>query len=251
MFDWLDSIGQGIGNFGADADQFMKREMPFDSGWGAPAAAVAAYFGGPAVMSYFGEGAAGVGAGEGAGALGGGGMLDSIGGAGGSFGGDLFQLGGSEGALGSGGMNGYLDSLGLSGGGEFMPTAGNSFDLGFLNTPTGLPLEQTGSGLAGNGYGGGYTPQEQAGLDNLINQQSAKYPMDGAASKPSFQQLLGKQLMSGNLGSSMQQKGGYQYQEQPVQRQPAFAPTPAPFQVQDKQADIAALIAALRSKGTI
>ena len=225
---FLDNVWQGIGNIGADTDKFMKREMPFDSGWGAPAAAVAAYFGGPAVMSYFGEGAAGVGAGEGAGAIGG------------------------ESVLGAGGMNGYLDSLGLSGGGEFMPTAGNSFDLGFLNTPTGLPLEQTGSGLTGNGFGGGYTPQEQAGLDNLINQQSAKYPMDGTstANKPSFQQLLGKQLMSGGMGG-FGSKSGYQYQEQPVQRQAAFAPTPAPFQVQDKQSDLAALVAALRSKGTM
>ena len=211
MFDFLDNIWQGVGNIGADTDKFMKREMPFDSGWGAPAAAVAAYFGGPAAMSYLGEGAAG--AGEGA--IGGGGMLDSIGGSGGTFGGDAFSLGN-----------------------------------GSMNPATGMDWADTGSGLAGNGYGGGYSPQEQAGLDSLINQQSAKYPMDGAA-KPTFQQLLGKQLMQGNIGGSMGSKGGYQHQDTPVQRQQAFAATPAPFQVQNKDSDIAALIAALRSKGTI
>lgn len=225
---FLDNIWQGIGNIGADTDKFMKREMPFDSGWGAPAAAVAAYFGGPAVMSAMGEGAGSLGAAEGAGAAGG------------------------ESVLGAGGMNGLLDTLGVSGGGEFMPTAGNSFDLNFLNPSTGMPWSETGSGLTGNGFSG-YTPQEQAGLDNLINQQSAKYPMDGTAtSKPSFQQLLGKQLMSGGLGNSMGgQRAGYQHQEQPVQRQAAFAATPAPFQVQNKDSDMAALIAALRSKGTM
>lgn len=217
MFDWLDDIWQGVGNIGADTDKFMKREMPFDSGWGAPAAAVAAYFGGPAVFSAMGEGA---GAAEGASALGG--------------------------AEGIGGMSGYLDSLGM-GGGEFMPTAGNSFDLGFLNTPTGMPLEMTGSGFAGNGVQG-YTPQEQAGLDSLINQQSAKYPMDAASKKPSFQQLLGKQLMSGGMGGFGGSKGSFQYQDTPVQRQAAFAATPAPLQVQDKQSDIATLIALLKKK---
>ena len=72
--------------------------------------------------------------------------------------------------------------------------------------------------------------------------------MDGSTSnKPSFQQQLGKQLMQGNIGSPLQQRGNYQHQDQPVQRQPAFAPTPAPFQVQDKPSDIQALVEALRS----
>ena len=225
MFDWLDEIWKPVGKGFSEADTFMNREMPFHSSWGAPAAVIASYFGGPAVMEAMGEASGGAAAGE------------SV-------------MGGGEGLLGSGGMNGLLDTLGVSGGGDFIPTAGNSFSMDYLNPSTMLPWEETGSGLTGNGFNG-YTPQEQAGLDNLINQQSAKYPMDGAdaaSKKPSFQQLLGKQLMSGNLGGSMQQRSGYQHQDQPVQRQAAFAATPAPFQVQTKDSDIAALIAALKKK---
>lgn len=85
--DFLDKLWQGAGNIGADADQFMKREMPFDSGWGAPAALVAAYFGGPAA-------------------------LEALGSAGGG-------AAGAEGSIGSGGMNSLLSSLGLEGGGSF------------------------------------------------------------------------------------------------------------------------------------
>jgi len=52
---FLDDLFKGIGNVGADADQFMKREMPFDSGWGAPAALVATYFGAPYAMEALGS----------------------------------------------------------------------------------------------------------------------------------------------------------------------------------------------------
>ena len=217
---FLDNIWQGIGNIGADTDKFMKREMPFDSGWGAPAALVAA-IAAPEIIPTMGE--AGATAGEG---------------------GSL---------LGSGGMNGLLDTLGVSGGGDFVPTAGNSFDLGggFGNLMTSDPTS-FGEGWNATGFndGTGYSAQQQGSLDNLINEQSAKYPMDAAkgAGKPTFQQLLGKQLMSGNLGSSMGQRGSFQHQDQPVQRQQAFAATPAPFQVQNKDSDIAALIAALKKK---
>jgi hypothetical protein len=155
---------------------------------------------------------------------------------------------GGESALGAGGFGDYLSSLGMTDGGF---SGAGDFSLSGMNPATGMEWADTGSGLAGNGYGGGYSPQEQAGLDSLINQQSAKYPMDSASKKPTFQQLLGKQLMQGNIGSSMGSKGGYQHQDTPVQRQQAFAATPAPFQVQNKDSDIAALIAALRSKGTI
>jgi hypothetical protein len=79
---FLDDLFKGIGNFGADTDQFMKREMPFDSGWGAPAAAVAAYFGAPYAME----------------------ALGSTGSA------------GAEGSIGSGGMNNILSNLGLDAG---------------------------------------------------------------------------------------------------------------------------------------
>jgi hypothetical protein len=120
---FLDEIFKPVGAGLADVDKFVDREMPFDSGWGFPAALVAAYFA-PQLIPALAEGggAAGVGAAEGTGAVaggGGGGMLSSLGGAGGTFGGDLFSLGGSagaEGSIGSGGMNSLLSSLGLDGG---------------------------------------------------------------------------------------------------------------------------------------
>jgi hypothetical protein len=123
---FLEDLFKPVGKGFSELDRFVDREMPFDSGWGAPAAAVAAYFGGPALMGALGQGggAAGLGAAEGTGAAaGGGGMLSSLGGSGGAFGGELFQLGGAgaggESALGLGGMNGYLSSIGLDGGGSF------------------------------------------------------------------------------------------------------------------------------------
>jgi hypothetical protein len=124
-FNFLDDLFSGIGSGLADTDKFVKREMPFDSGWAFPAAvAGGAYFGLPAIMGGLGEGAAGLGAAEGTGAAaGGGGMLSSLGaGGGGTFGGELFQLGGSagaEGSIGSGGMNSLLSSLGLGDAGSF------------------------------------------------------------------------------------------------------------------------------------
>jgi hypothetical protein len=92
-FNFLDDLFRGIGNIGADTDKFMKREMPFDSGWGAPAALVASYFAAPYV-------AGSLGAAEGAGAIGsaeaGGGLSSYMSGAGldaGSFAGQgAFQL---------------------------------------------------------------------------------------------------------------------------------------------------------------
>ena len=119
---FLDDLFKGIGSGLADVDKFVDREMPFDSGWGLPAAAVAAYFAPQLIPSLIeGGGAAGVGAAEGTGAAagGGGGILESLGGAGGSFGGDLFNLSGSagaEGSIGSGGMNSLLSNLGLDAG---------------------------------------------------------------------------------------------------------------------------------------
>jgi hypothetical protein len=213
FFDFLDNAWQGIGNIGADADKFMKREMPFDSGWGAPAAAVAAYFGGPAVMSYFGEGAAGVGAGEGAGALGGGGMLDSIGGAGGSFGGDLFQLGGES----------YTQGIN--------PSILSSTDTNALNQ---LAMQN------------GVSQGEPSWFNNLIgNNEQGLYDQFNAspAENNGFTNQIAKQLMQTQKNQQgMQQK----YQEQPVQRQPAFLPNTATINVQDKQPDLANLIKALR-----
>jgi hypothetical protein len=46
----LKPIGKGL----SKADDFMRREMPFDMSWGFPAALAAAYFGGPAVLNAIG-----------------------------------------------------------------------------------------------------------------------------------------------------------------------------------------------------
>ena len=120
---FLDDLFGGFGNALADTDKFMKREMPFDSGWGTPAA-IAAAIAAPQLIPYFAEagGAASGGAATGGGAAAGGGMnslLSGLGLEGGAFGGELFQLGGSagaEGSIGAGGMNSLLSNLGLDGG---------------------------------------------------------------------------------------------------------------------------------------
>jgi hypothetical protein len=97
-FNFLDDLFGGFGNALADTDKFMKREMPFDSGWGTPAA-IAAAIAAPQLIPAFAEAggnAASVGAAEGAGATAGGGMnsfLSSLGLEGGSFAGqEAFQL---------------------------------------------------------------------------------------------------------------------------------------------------------------
>jgi len=189
--------------------------MPFDSGWGAPAAAVAAYFGGPAVLSALGEGgAASLGAAEGTGAAaGGGGMLSSLGGSGGAFGGELFQLGGAgagaggEGALGLGGMNGYLSSLGLEGGGSF--AGQGAFQLpASAYTPEYLNMLADYQGVdAGNAsYLDRLMGNTEQGLykqEGLAKQASAQTPADML--KKRAQQSALSQLSKG--GSAMQQQG--------------------------------------------
>ena len=103
-FNFLDDFFRGLGRGFADTDKFVDREMPFDSGWGFPAALTAAYFA-PQLLAQ-----------GGGGGFGGAEMLSSLGGSGGSFGGDLFSLGGgAEGSIGSGGMNSLLSNLGLGG----------------------------------------------------------------------------------------------------------------------------------------
>jgi hypothetical protein len=217
-FSFLEDLFKPVGKGFSELDRFVDREMPFDSGWGAPAAAVAAYFGGPALMSYLGEGAAGVGGAEGVGsAAGGGGALQSLGGAGGSFGGDLFQLGGSAGggnALGAGGMNGYLSSIGLEGGGSF--AGQEAFQLpASAYTPEYLDSLAKYQGVdAGNA----------SYLDRLMgNTEQGLYKQEGLAKqtagetasamlkKQAQQQALGQLLKS---GSGMQQQG-----QQPQQAQ--------------------------------
>jgi len=84
--DFFKPLGKGL----SEADTFMRREMPFNTSWGFPAALVAAYYGGPAAMQ---------------------------------------AMGSSSGGAGSMTGNSMLSSLGLDGGGSFVPTAGNSFTL--------------------------------------------------------------------------------------------------------------------------
>jgi hypothetical protein len=182
---FLDDLLKSIGNIGADTDKFMKREMPFDSGWGAPAAAVAAYFGGPAVLSALGEGgAASLGAAEGTGAAAGGGST-----------------------LGAGGMNGYLSSIGLEGGGSF---AGQSaFQLpASAYTPEYLNMLANYQGVdAGNA----------SYLDRLLgNTEQGLYKQEGLAKQASSQtasDMLKKRAQQSALsqlskgGAAMQQQG--------------------------------------------
>ena len=210
-FNFLDDLFQGIGNVGADTDKFMKREMPFDSGWGAPAAILAA-IAAPEVIPYFAEAGA-----EAGGSAGGAEMLSSLGGSGGSFGGDLFQLGGSagaEGSIGSGGMNSLLSSLGLDGGGSF--AGQEAFSLPSSSyTPEYLNMLADYQGVdAGNA----------SYLDRLTgNTEQGLYRQEGLAQKASGQTLtdmLKKQAQQkamsqlGQSGSKMQEQNTAQQAEQ-------------------------------------
>jgi len=216
-FDFLDNIWKPAGKGLSEVDRFVDREMPFDSGWGAPAAAVAAYFGGPYALEAMGQlGAGEAGAAGAAGEAGaGGGFMESLG--------SMFG-GGETGGFGIGQGSNYAN---------FANTSGGSF--GSLNPMQSLQGGEFGLNAASPS--GIASSNSAMGLSNL-----------GASSSMSdFGQQLAKQLLSQKQGGG-QQSQGYNYQEMPVQRQAAFAPTPAPFQVQDRQTDIAALIAALRNK---
>ena len=63
-------IGKGL----AEADTFMRREMPFNMSWGFPAALAATYFGGPAVLKAMGGSTGGAGSILGSGGSGAGSM---------------------------------------------------------------------------------------------------------------------------------------------------------------------------------
>jgi len=208
-FNFLDDLFSGIGSGLADTDKFVKREMPFDSGWAAPAAVTAAIFA-PEIIPYFAEGST---------TAGGGGMLSSLGaGGGGTFGGDLFQLGGSsgaEGSIGSGGMNSLLSSLGLDGGsGSF--AGQEAFQLPMQSyTPDYLNSLANYNGVdAGN----------PSFLDNLFNNnEQSLYKQEGLAQKASGQTLtdmLKKQAQQKALsqltqsGSKMQEQNTAQQADQ-------------------------------------
>jgi hypothetical protein len=190
-FNFLDDLFSGVGNSLADTDKFMKREMPFDSGWGAPAALVAAYFGGPAALSALGE----AGAAEGAAA-------------------------GAEGSIGSGGMNSLLSNLGLGGNGGAM-AGQEAFQLPMsAYTPEYLnSLAQYQGVDAGNA----------SYLDRLLgNTEQGLYKQEGLAQKASGQTLtdmLKKQAQQkaisqlGQSGSKMQEQSQQAEQNRMAQQQ--------------------------------
>jgi len=190
-FSFLDDLFKGIGSGLADTDKFVKREMPFDSGWAFPAAvAGGAYFGLPALMGGLGEGAAGLGAAEGVGAT-----------------------AGAEGSIGAGGMNSLLSNLGLEGGSmagqEAFQLPMQSYTPEYLNA------------LAD--YQGA-----NAGDVNLLdrflgNTEQGLYKQEGLAQQASGQtvtDLLKKQAQQkamsqlGQSGSNIQQQGQQQQAEQ-------------------------------------
>jgi hypothetical protein len=217
---FLDDLFGGFGNALADTDKFVKREMPVDSGWGLPAAVLAA-IAAPQLIPAFAEAggsAAGVGAAEGAGATAGGGsgMLSSLSGAGGSFGGDLFQLGGSAGAersIGTGGMNSLLSSFGLDAGSfagqEAFSLPSSAYTPEYLNM-----LAQSQGVDAGNA----------SYLDRLLgNTEQGLYRQEGLAKQASGQtatNMLKKQAQQKALsqltqsGSKMQEQNTAQQAEQ-------------------------------------
>jgi hypothetical protein len=190
-FNFLDDLFSGVGNSLADTDKFMKREMPFDSGWGAPAALVAAYFGGPAALSALGE----AGAAEGAAA-------------------------GAEGSIGSGGMNSLLSNLGLGGnsgsfaGQEAFQLPASAYTPEYLNS-----LAQYQGVDAGNA----------SYLDRLLgNTEQGLYRQEGLAQKASGQTLtdmLKKQAQQkaisqlGQSGSKMQEQSQQADQNRMAQQQ--------------------------------
>jgi hypothetical protein len=183
---FLDDLFGGFGNALADTDKFMKREMPFDSGWGTPAAVLAA-IAAPQLIPAFAEaggGAAGVGAAEGTGA-----------------------------AAGSGGMNSLLSGLGLEGGSfagqEAFQLPMSAYTPEYLNS-----LAQYQGVDAGNA----------SYLDRLLgNTEQGLYRQEGLAKQASgqtMQDMLKKQSQQKALsqltqsGSKMQEQNNAQQAEQ-------------------------------------
>jgi hypothetical protein len=184
-------------------------------------------------------------AGAGSAALGGGaaaGEGGAIGGGGGMGGGSDYLaslFGGDTGGTLSGAGNFQLGGGSALGGSNFLTTDPTSFADGYSSA----------------GFGGGnFTTGDAGSFADGYSSSGWKDPNQGFDSQ-GYGKQLAKQLLSqkqGGMGGGMGgNQQGFQYQPQPVQRQAAYAPTPATFQVQDKPTDIAALVAALRSKGTI
>jgi hypothetical protein len=183
---FLDDLFGGFGNALADTDKFMKREMPFDSGWGTPAA-IAAAIAAPQLIPYFAEAggsAAGVGAAEGTGAV-----------------------------AGSGGMNSLLSGLGLEGGSfagqEAFSLPSSAYTPEYLNSlaqSQGVDAGDPGlfSRLTGN------TEQSLYRQEGLAKQASGQTLTDML--KKQAQQKAISQL--GQSGSKMQEQNTAQQAEQ-------------------------------------
>jgi hypothetical protein len=188
-FSFLDDLFGGLGNGLAGVDKFVDREMPFDSGWGFPAALTAAYFA-PQLIPAFAEGGAGLGAAEGAGAT-----------------------AGAEGSIGSGGMNSLLSSLGLDGGSfpaqEGFQLASESYTPEYLNMLADYQGVQADDRsiwdiITGNTEQGLYNKEATA------SQQTGKTLTEMLKKKQ--QQSALDQL--GKTSSGMQQQGNAQQAEQ-------------------------------------
>ena len=211
---FLDDLFSGIGGGLADVDKFVDREMPFDSGWGFPAAVLAA-IAAPQLIPAFAEaggGAAGVGAAEGAGVAAGGAetflgtqaipQIDMM---------NILSSGGES--TGYGGMNGLLSNFGLDAG----SFAGQeAFSLpSSAYTPEYLDMLAKSQGVdAGN----------VSFLDRLLgNTEQGLYKQEGLAKQASgqtMQDMFKKQAQQkalsqlGQSGSKMQEQNTAQQAEQ-------------------------------------
>jgi hypothetical protein len=211
---FLDDLFSGLGSGLADVDKFVDREMPFDSGWGFPAALTAAYFA-PQLIPYFAEaggGSASVGAAEGAGVATGGGetflgtqaitQIDMM---------NILSSGGES--TGYGGMNGLLSNFGLDAG----SFAGQeAFSLpSSAYTPEYLDMLAKSQGVDAG---------DVSFLDRLLgNTEQGLYKQEGLAKQASgqtMQDMFKKQAQQkalnqlGQSGSKMQEQSNAQQAEQ-------------------------------------
>jgi hypothetical protein len=192
-FNFLDDLFGGIGRGFADTDKFVDREMPFDSGWGAPAAlaaAIAASIYAPQTIPAMLEAGGSASAAEGAGAA-----------------------AGAEGVVGSGGMNSFLSNLGLDAGSfagqEAFSLPSSAYTPEYLN----MLAESQGVDAGNVSY-----------LDRLMgNTEQGLYRQEGFAKQASGQtvsDMLKKQAQQkaisqlGQSGSKMQEQNNAQQAEQ-------------------------------------
>jgi hypothetical protein len=193
--DFFKPIGKGL----AELDRFVDREMPFDSGWGLPAALVAAYYGGPAVLNAMGGSATGA--------------------AGGAAGGASSVLGGGSGAGAMTAGNSMLANFGLDAGTGFAASNGASFALpSSAYTPEYLNMlaAQNGVDLGDPTFFQRFTGNTEQGLYNPKEMSSSKLLSEllksrGEKSKPMQQQL--QQITQQPSQQTMAQQGPATYED--------------------------------------